>query len=254
MAATTQLPAEICSEIFAYALAPVKDSDIRTIPCLNLLAACKQIHNETCLLPFQSNTISLPAITDSSTSASLSLLQRLSARQLRAVRGLNLQVVGSVLDATAAAKVLRLLRLGNDQWDLTLDSAARFLPRYEGDLRELSITVSSRDIAVPLADGRTGLQKTLDPASSPLMSWLPAFQTLRKLQLRVRVMSDQQFPKELRDQLQLTLEARMPETQVQTQFEALSGPDAFVDDFDMYPDSYIGLWGNVCPYRWSITI
>lgn len=154
----TTLPPEVRSAIFEDALAPNRSSDIRTVPGLSLLGTSKQIYDETRLVPFQSNTVSLPTITDSSTDATLQLLQRLSTKQLNAIRKLDLQVIGSTLDATAGTKVLRLMRLANDQWDLNLDSSALFLPAYEGDLQELALTVSSRDIAIPLADCRTGLQ------------------------------------------------------------------------------------------------
>lgn len=246
--AATSLPPEIRSAIFAHALAPIRPGDIRTIPALALLATSKQIYHETNLLPFQSNAISLPAITDSSTSATLKLLQRLSSRQLNAVRKLDLQLVGSTLDTMAAAKVLRWLRLGNDQWDLHLNSAARFLPPACGDLRELTLTVSSRDIAVPLADCSTGLHKALEVESSPFFNWLATFDHLRKLNVQVRLLHDDQYPQGLRDELKATLEARVqPGMQLQVAFEAVQTPDCFVDELDLHhPDSYMGLFGNIC--------
>lgn len=246
----TALPPEIRNAIFEHALTPSRPGDIRTIGCLNLLATSKQVYEEATLLPFQSNTISLPAITDSSTAPTLRLLQRLSPRQLNAVRKLDLQVVGSTLDAAAGAKVLRLLRLGPQGCDVDLESANSFLPPSEGDLRELTLTVSSRDIAVPLADCSTGLQKTLDVDSSSLLSWVTSLDRLRKLNIRVRVLRDEQFPKDMREDLQATLDAKLlSNVRLRLDFEAVQTPDCFLDELDVhYPDSYMysGMFGNIC--------
>lgn len=244
----TSLPPEIRRAIFEHALRPTTDNDIRTVDCLNLLAASKQIYHETCLLPLQTNTIALPAITDSSTTATLKFLRRLSTGQLNAVRTLHLQFVGSTFDAVDAAKVLRRLRLTHDDCDTVLDSAAQPLPAYTGDLRELTMTISSRDISIPLADCRVGLQKSLVVEKSPFFGWITTFDSLRAFSLRVRVLRDDQFPEQNRAELQSALRSLLKTPiQLHVVVDTAQRPDHFVDELDfLYPDSYIGVLGNIC--------
>jgi hypothetical protein len=241
------LPPEIRNAIFQHALTPLARSDIRTIPCLNLLATSKQIYNETALLPFQFNAILLPTATDSNTTSTLRLLRQLSRKQLNAIRTLDLNLVGSTFDTIAAAKVMRYLRLGSDEWDLQLDLAARFLPEYEGDLRDIRLTVSARDISVPFADSGTGLQKALDVESSTLCAWLMTFPNVRSISIQVRMSDEGNIPPEEQKTLRKIAQAALgSRTRLDFDFEVVKSLGEN-DGMDMYPDSYVGLWGNLCP-------
>jgi hypothetical protein len=241
------LPPEIRNVIFQHALTPLARSDIRTIPCLNLLATSKQIYNETALLPFQSNAISLPTVTDSNTTSTLRLLRQLSRKQLNAVRTIDLHLVGSTFDTIAAAKVMRFLRLGSDEWDLQLDLAARFLPEYEGDLRDIRLTVSARDISVPFADSGTGLQKAVDAESSTLIAWLTTFSSVRSMTIQVRMSDESNISPEERKALHRMAQGALGSaTRLDFDFEVVKSLGEN-DGMDMYPDSYVGLWGNLCP-------
>lgn len=67
--------------------------------------------------------------------------------------------------------------------------------------------------------------------------------------MRVRVLNNDQFPEEMREQLRVALQKRVPPSaQLRIDFEVVTSLDCFVDELElMYPDSYIGLWGNICP-------
>lgn len=244
----TTLPPEIRGSIFERALRSYDGEGLENIQGLGLLGASKQIHDETCLLPFQINTLSCPAITDSSTSATDQLLHRLSWQQRDAVRNLGLQVTGSTLDHSAAARLLKFLRLGNADGDVESGVAFLALPVYTGQLRNMKLTVSARDIAVPLADCSVGLRQTLD-ICCPMFAWIRSFPTLRNLSLHIRLRTEEQFPKLQREQFFEDLRASMEtNVQIQTSFDIVKDEGYFVDELDLYRDSYLGIFGNVGPF------
>jgi hypothetical protein len=243
----TTLPSEIRASIFDFALRSSDDQAFADAQELGLLGTSKQIHHETHLLPFQINALVCPAITDSSTSATDKLLHRLSWQQRNAIRRIKLQVTGSTLDQTAAAKIFKYLRLGTCDGDV--DSGVGFLalPSYNGQLREVELTVSARDIAVPLADCRVGLQQALN-ICCPMFAWLQSFPTLRNLKVHIRLRDKEQFPQSRQDDLLDSLRASgQPALQIQVSSEVVEEQGYFVDELDLYRDSYLGIFGNVGP-------
>lgn len=245
----TSLPPEIRGAIFEDTLRPSDCNDVRTTKGLNLLAISKQIYEETCLMPFQCNTIIVPPICDSSTRATYELLRRMSYEQRNAIRKFDLRVTGSTLDVALAVKVLKYLRLGNSEAELDSEIGASALPSYGGDLREVTMTVSARDIAVPLADCSVGLQQALDISCCPIFAWLRTFSSLRSLRLQVRLNKSEQFSKEKQELLNEAMESSFdPAISVGIAIEVVGDDGYFVDELDVFPDSYVGLCGNVGPY------
>lgn len=242
----TTLPPELRDQIYSHVLRPDDVRDLRTTRGLNLLRVSKQINAETKSLPFQISTIAAPAMTDSSTKKTLDLLHSLSWWQRDAIRHLDLQVAGSTLDVAAACKVLKDLRLGNVEGDLDPEFGNATLPAYVGDLRKVTLTISSRDIAVPLADCTVGLQKVLDVAGCEIFRWLQSFGTLQEVRLKVRLSKESQCPGNKRKGVLETLSRVMgSDVRVSTDFEVVPDDGYFIDELDMFPDSYLGMFGNV---------
>jgi hypothetical protein len=243
----TTLPSEIRASIFDFALRSSNNQAFANVQELGLLGTSKQIHQETHLLPFQINALACPAVTDSSTSATDKVLHRLSWQQRNAIRRVELQVTGSTLDQTAAAKIFKYLRLGACDGDVDSGVGHLTLPSYDGQLRKVELTVSARDIAVPLADCRVGLQQALN-IHCPMFAWLQSFPTLRLLKVHIRLRTKDQFPQVRQDELLESLKATgHPALQLQVSSEVVEEQGYFIDELDLYRDSYLGIFGNVGP-------
>ena len=240
----TTLPPEVRESIFSQALRSKSPQKIATPESLSLLATSRQIYHETHLLPFQVNTVAIPASDDSSTSATDKFLHHLSRQQCNAIRSLELKYVASTLDVAAACKVLKYLRLGNAEGDLDAEMAGTTLPLYDGSLQDVSIVISARDIAVSSADCAVGLDTALTAASA-VFAWLRAFPTLRSLRVHIRLRKVEQFSKARHESFdQEVRESMKSAIKLDTSFEVDDGGQ-FFDELDLYPDSYMGVFGNM---------
>jgi len=112
---------------------------------------CHQIYTETRLLPFRLNEIaSLPTF-GSNTAGTERFLDGLNISQRRAIRGIELSLLASVMEAWSLRSILRVLA-GVDEADR--DS-------HGSELRSLTIRIATRDLYLPQADSLTGLTHTL---------------------------------------------------------------------------------------------
>jgi hypothetical protein len=117
---------------------------------LAIFLVCRQIYTETRLLPFQLDEIACLPTFGSNTSGTELFLDGLKMFQRRAIRGLELSLLASVMEAWSLRAILRLLA-GVDESDKGAGA----------DLRSLTIHIATRDLYLPQADSLVGLTHIL---------------------------------------------------------------------------------------------
>jgi hypothetical protein len=152
------LPTEIRMRIFYLALLPVSihiEADIRTsAPTYSSLQlTCQSIREETRLLPFQKFPLDSPAHFGTNLSTTIASLRRMQPWQVKAIRRIDLSLMGSVFEIFEAGRVITSLCEGSD-------------------LQQLNIQLTARDVMMPMADSVTGMRKALDVDNSPVFTEL----------------------------------------------------------------------------------
>jgi hypothetical protein len=197
------LPPELRSRIFHFALLSFHPSTTPSLHAcastyLSLQLTSGAIRHETCLLPFRLLPVSEPAVFGSNISTTLRFLGKLRPWQVGAIRRVEISMLGSVFESIEARRVLKYLNVGGERvcvrnWIGSPDVAVSFFGdgcqegdgnvqkkeneqqdtgMYASDLRELAITIISRDVMTPLADSAVGMEKMLDLDTSPVFGEL----------------------------------------------------------------------------------
>ena len=173
---------------------------------LSLQLTCHHIKTETYLLPFHAFPLSIPVKSSSNVSSILQFLRRLQERQIWGTRYLDLEVLGIDFDAETAGKVFKWLKEGREGvyetwerrslsremvftfanswgegWEGELERRHWGLQKHEvgekegnlkggigSELREITITVTARHVAVSSAESAVGIRQMLDLETSLL--------------------------------------------------------------------------------------
>jgi len=238
------LPLEIRSQIYKHAL--VLNASHRSQPArqqqpkpLSLLQTCRQIHDEACLVPFQVNDISVPAEWGSNTSSTSQLLGALEPWQLATVRGIEIQLMGAVLEAHAVANILCTLRASaSDDHQGEKDGGSDkevMMPPYRSGLRELRLIIMERQVLPPMADSAVGLAYCLDMATTPwLQKGLMHLPALRRFSLRIELSDASSVEAAERERVRTMLRNLLPcVTHLDVEFYVCGRLD-IEDDWDAY--------------------
>lgn len=219
------LPPELRHRIFYLCLLPSSPSTPATIKTaartyLSLQLTSRLVNTETHVLPFQNIPLALPCNFGTNATALLSSLRKMKQWQIHAIRAAEVSVLGSVYDAEEAGRVVRLLRDGvedsRDRWNriglspdvaIVFGEGGRWGEEQQGkekedgrigsgsgsELRELSLTITARDVMAPMADSGVGMEKILDLEKSPFFVELTKsvaegkFRMLRKVAVNVEL-------------------------------------------------------------------
>lgn len=210
---------------------------------------CRQLHYETRLLPFQVNLVRAPAVMGSNTTATKDFLERLKPFQRSAIRKLELHLLASVTEAWSLRSILRSIADVSDSVE-----HRRFLPerctknfdnslterQQEGilvgasvhgnsDLRELTISMTTRDLLLAQGESLAGLLHILTvPSTTPFAcaaSWvtegLSYLRSLRRLSIVIEasVSVASQVTAEERDQFSGFVQSVLPSTHIAVQWK-----------------------------------
>lgn len=256
------LPSEIRQRIFGFVFS-CHDHDLPKTPgdYLSAVVLCRQIHNETRLLPFQLNRVHAPATFESNATSTIQFLNRLGVDQRQAIRSLDVRMLASLNEAWSLRSILSLLiemdeggtrakgegvvsKAGSEKqletWREHDKSSTESFRK--SDLRQLNIHISTCDLLLPQANSYVGLMHWLAVASSPSTdrecgTWvtegLVQLPSLRKLTIVVEMSAS--VAKEVtlseRAQFQRTVRDRLPwVSDVEIQWEVRANMILGVDD------------------------
>ena len=225
------LPPELRHHIFYLSLLPSGASQPASIETasrtyLSLQLTSHLVSNETHLLPFQYLPLALPCNFRTNATALLQSLRKMTKQQVHAIRTAQVSVLGSGYDGEEAARVVRMLRYGTEdsreRWngigvspDVAVvlgegrwwgeevkveevkedDWGRNYCSSFDrgSGLRELSLTVTARDVVAPMADSAAGMAKMLELETSPFFVELAQgvadgkFQRLRRVNVNVEL-------------------------------------------------------------------
>ncbi|OAL31601.1 hypothetical protein AYO20_08144 [Fonsecaea nubica] len=230
------------------------------------LLVCRQLYQETRLIPFQVNCVKCPAVMGSNTLATKRLIDALQPFQRRAIRRLELHLLASVTEAWSLRSILRsiagvtetetnctLRQSGGGTGDeISFDGNAETDKRPEKDsdtsLRELSVHMTTRDLLLAQADSMVGLLHMLMVAPfsqerpSTAFAWTAAWVTeglaflesLRKLTIVVEssLLVAKQLAANERWQFEQTLKSSLPTVEVKVEWRLHRDINLEKDDGD----------------------
>jgi len=151
---------------------------------LSTLLVCRQIHDETQLMPFAVNTVDCPATFGSNTSATKQFLETLTPIQRYAIRDMELSLLASIVEAWTLSS---LFVAGPTQTQVNQargdkESVEKNLPDEAGvngkspstttnaprsNLHSLTVHISTRDLYLAGAESLAGLMHMLTIGSTP---------------------------------------------------------------------------------------